>query len=397
MKILALGIGKIGSALLRDLAESRDVSEIVAGDLALERVQQYVSKMGWDNRVRAERVDVTDHEKLVRLMKDDVDAVASALISEYNVRVAEAAIEAGVGMVDVGGTPSEIFELNRRAKEAGVAIIPSCGLDPGIDRIMEGYAAKKLDKVDEIFLWCGGFPQKNTPGYNNPLRYKIAWHWRGAVQTNIGKARILRDGKVVDVEKLTGPGNPETVIFPDPVGECEAFFTSAPFDTIEHLDLKEVKNAWNKTVRWKGHCDIWAKLIELGLTSTEPLKFSKCEASPLDFFVELGNRTLQYEEGEGDVVVERVQVGGIKNGKKTRFVYELVDFYDKKRQVSAMGRTTSYPCSILSQMIGRGEIQERGVIHASKIGYNTETAKRFLDEMSERGLHITEAVTEPLS
>jgi len=396
VKILALGIGKIGSALLKDLVESH-VSEIVAGDLAFQTLRHYVSEMGWQNRVRAERIDVTDHEKLVKLMEDGVDVVASTLISELNVRVAKAAVEAGVGMVDVGGTPPEIFELDRKAKQASVAIVPSCGLDPGIDRILEGHAAKKLDRIEEIYSWCGGFPQKNTPGYNNPLRYKVGWYWRGAVQTNIGKARILRDGRVVEVEKLTGPRNPETIIFPEPVGECEAFFTSAPFDTIEHLALKEVKNAWNKTVRWKGHCDIWAKLIGLGLTSTERVKIGQCEISPLDFFVELGNRMLQYEEGEGDAVVERVQVGGTKGGKKVRLVYELVDFYDNERQVSAMGRTTAYPCSILSQMIGRGEVEERGVIHASKIGCNAEEARRFLDEMSRRGLRITEAVIEPLA
>jgi len=283
VRVLALGIGKIGTALLKDLVESCDVSEIVAGDLTSERLQHYVSQMGWENRVRTERIDVTDHDKLVELMKGGFDVVASTLISELNVRVAKAAIEAGVSMVDVGTTPLEIFELDTEAKEAGVAIIPSCGLDLGIDRILEGYAARKLDRVEEIYLWCGGSPQKNTPAYNSPLRYKVGWYWRGAVQTNIGKATILRDDRVVEVEKLTGPGNPETVFFPEPVGECEAFFTSAPFDTIEHLGLKEVKNSWNKTVRWKGHCDIWTKLIGLGLTSTERLKFGQCEVSPLDF------------------------------------------------------------------------------------------------------------------
>lgn len=94
-------------------------------------------------------------------------------------------------------------------------------------------------------------------------------------------------------------------------------------------------------------------------------------------------------------MVERVQVDGISNGKKTRFVYELVDDYDE-RQVSAVGRTTAFPCSILSQMIEWGEIRERGVIHATRIGYNAEAARRFLDDMSRRGPHIAEAVTEPL-
>jgi lysine 6-dehydrogenase len=397
LKILALGIGKIGSALIRDLVESPDVSEIVGGDIDFERVQRHVTKMGLSHKVRAERVDVMDHEKLVKLIKSGFDCVTSTLISDYNVRVAGACIEAGVNMVDVGTTPQEVFELDKEAKNAGVTIVPSCGLDPGIDRIMEGYGTRKLDTVEEIYLWCGGFPQKGTPGYDNLFRYKVAWYWKRAIESYLGRAKILRDGQVIEVEKLTGPGNPETTTFPEPIGECEAFYTSAPFDTIEHLGLKNVKNAWNKTVRWKGHCDIWTKLIALGLTSAEPLKVKECEVAPFDFMVELGNKVLPYGDGEGDLVVERVHVGGKKDGKKTHFVYELVDLYDKERKVTAMGRTTAYPSSILSQMVARKQLKERGVIHASKIGWGTETAKIFLDEMEKRNLHITETLIQPFT
>lgn len=49
----------------------------------------------------------------------------------------------------------------------------------------------------------------------------------GAVQINIGKARILRDG-VVEVEKLTGPGKPETIIFPEPVGSVKPSSPARP-------------------------------------------------------------------------------------------------------------------------------------------------------------------------
>jgi lysine 6-dehydrogenase len=395
MRILALGIGRIGHALLKDLIKSRDVSEVVAGDIDIQKLRRYANELGSD-KVKVEHIDVTDHEKLVKLMKDGFDAVASTLIAEYNVGVAKAAIDAGVSMVDVGSTPPEVFDLDREAKDAGVTIIPSCGLDPGIDRVLKGYGARKLDRVEEIYMWCGGFPQKDTPGYNNPLRYKIAWYWRRVIQTYLGKARILRNGEVVEVEKLTGPGNPEIITFPEPIGECEAFYTGASFDLIEHLGLKDVKNAWDKTVRWKGHCDIWTKLIALNMTSSEPLKVRGCEITPMEFLVELGNKTLQYEKGEGDVVVLRVEVIGEKNGEKTRYAYELIDFYDKENDVTAMGRTTAYPCSIVSQMIARGDIKERGVLHVGKIGWNKELANKFFTELAKRDIRITETVTRPL-
>ncbi len=394
MRILALGIGKMGSALLKDLIKSDEVSEVVAGDIDVQRLRQYVNKLRSD-KVKAEHIDVTDNKRLVKLMKGGFDAVANTLIREYNLEVTKAAIKAGVNIVDIG-SPREVFDLDREAKDAGVTIIPSCGLDPGIDGILEGYGARKFDRVKEIYMWCGGFPQKDTPGYNNPLRYKIAWYWTGAIRTNLGKVRILRNGEVVEVEKLIGPGNPENIIFPEPIGECEAFYTGAPFDLIEHFELKNVKNAWHKTVRWKGHCDIWTKLIALGLMSTEPLKVRGCEITPMEFWIELGNRTLQYEKGEGDLVVQRVHVIGEKNGQKTRYAYDLIDFYDKENDVTAMGRTTAYPCSIVSQMIARGDIKEEGVLHVGDIGWNIELANKFFNELAKRNIRIIEKVTKPL-
>jgi lysine 6-dehydrogenase len=300
-------------------------------------------------------------------------------------------------MVDVGMIIPETFTLDGAAREAGITIVPSCGLDMGIDRVLEGFAATRFDVVENIYVWCGGFPQKNTPGYNNPLHYKVSWNWRRAIESYLGKVSILQDGQVVQVDKMSGPANPEIITFQEPIGECEAFYTSAPFDTIEHLGLKGVKNAWNKTVRWKGHCEIWTKLIALGLTDTEPLKVKQCEVAPIDFLAELGNKRFQYEEGEGDVVVERVQVGGQEDGKKTAREYQLVDFYDKKRNVTAMGRTTAYTCSIISQIVRRGEITQKGIVHPSKIGWNTQLADRFFAELAKRDIHITEKVMQPLA
>ena len=392
MRILVLGVGKQGSILVRDLIESDEVSEVVAGDVNIKRLKQYVDKLK-SEKVRAEQIDVTNHAKLVKLMRRGFDVVANALLWKYSVDVAKAAIEVGVNYVDLGPSPN-VFEFGEAAKAAGVTVMPSCGLDPGIDSVLEGYGARKLDKVERIYMWCGGIPQKNTPAYNNPLRYKISWWWEGAISTYCDTAKILRDGKIVEVEKLSGPGNPEIITFPEPVGECEAFYVGAPLLLIEHLGLKEVKEAWSKTVRWPGHCDIWRKLIDLGLTRTDlRLKIKGCEITPREFLIELGDKTLQYEKGEGDLVVQRVHVIGEKNGEKTTYAYEFMDFYDEENDTTAMARTTAYPCSIVARMIARGDIKEKGVIHAGKIGWNLQLAETFFSELEERGISINETVT----
>ena len=393
MRMLVLGVGRQGSVLVRDLIESDEVSEVVAGEINIERLKRHVDKLA-SEKIRTEQIDVTDHAKLVKLMKRGFDVVANALPWTYSVETAKAAIEARVNYVDLGPSPS-VFELDKAAKAAEVTLIPSCGLDPGIDSVLEGYGARKLDKVEKIRMWCGGIPQKKTPAYNNPLRYKIAWWWEGVISTYCGTAKILREGKIVEVDKLSGPRNPEIIKFSEPVGECEAFYTGAPLLLIKHLNLKDIKEAWSKTVRWPGHCDIWRKLIDLGLTRTDlRLKKGGCEITPREFLIELGEKTLQYEEGEGDLVVQRVHVIGKENEAKTAYAYEFMDFYDEEKGVTAMARTTAYPCSIIAQMIGRGDIKEKGVIHAGKIGWNLQLAETFFSELTKRGIHINETMTD---
>jgi len=58
-----------------------------------------------------------------------------------------------------------------------------------------------------------------------------------------------------------------------------------------------------------------------------------------------------------------------------------------------MARTTSYPCSIVTQMIARGSIKEKGVIDAGKIGWHPKLAKSFLSELKKRNIHIHETVS----
>ena len=394
MRILVLGVGRQGSVLVRDLIESREVSEVVAGDINIQKLKRCTEKLA-SEKVRAEQIDATDHAKLVKLMKGDFDVVANALPWTYSVDVAKAAIEARVNYVDLGPSP-DVLQLDKDAKAAGVTVIPSCGLDPGIDSVLEGYGARKLDRVEKIHMWCGGIPQKNTPAYNNPLRYKITWWWEGTISSYCGTAKILRDGRIVEVEKLAGPENPEIVRFPEPVGECEAFYNGAPLPLIKHLGLKDVEEAWSKTVRWLGHCEIWRKLIALGLTRTDlSLEIGGCEITPREFLIELGEKTLQYGEGEGDLVVQRVHVVGEKNGEKTMFSYEFMDFYDEEKGVTAMARTTSYPCSIVAQMIARGEIEEKGVVHAGRIGWHPQLARSFFSELKKRNIHIRESKRVP--
>jgi lysine 6-dehydrogenase len=392
MKVLVLGIGKMGYGLLKDLTAQPHIERVVAADIDIAQAARFADRVG-SEKIDVRRCDVTDKRETIRLMGEGFDVIASALPRPFCDAAVAAAIEAGVGYADVAASFATIFDQDEAARKAGVTIVPHIGLDIGIDRVLCGVGARKLDEVDGFKVWCGGFPQKGTPGYDNPIRYKISWYWPYAALGNVGSSKVLKGGEIVDIPRLS---DPEEILFPEPIGRCEAYTTGDLFDVIEHLGLERVRDAWAKTVRWPGHCEMWQKLIALKLLDDEPIDVRGTEISPREFFLALGEKTLQYLPGEGDAICQKVEVSGRKDGISTSYVYEFIDLQDFDNDISAMARTTAFPCSIVAQMIANEEFSETGVIHPVKIGYDSLLSEKFFTELSRRKITISEEVVRPL-
>jgi saccharopine dehydrogenase-like NADP-dependent oxidoreductase len=86
-----------------------------------------------------------------------------------------------------------------------------------------------------------------------------------------------------------------------------------------------------------------------------------------------------------------VEAAGVKNGRKTRLVFQVLDRRDLSTGLFAMNRTVGYTASIVAQMIGRGDIEERGLLSPIRhIPYEP-----FAEELAARGIHVTvEVITE---
>lgn len=398
MKVLVLGVGRQGSAALWDLVESEDVTDIIAADIDINRLDTWVGKLkDLDSRVEkidAVKVDTRDENGLRNLLKK-VDVVSDCLDWTHTFSVARLCIEEGVHHVDLWAR-DETYALDEKAKDAGITIVPNCGLDPGINNVMMGYGASKLDKVESITEYCGGIPQRGTPAYDTPLHYGLTWSFAGVIEEVVMPGTIVKDGKEVKLSVMDKLSNPEIVAFPEPVGQAEAWF-GQPYDKklIERLGLKDVKEAWKKTVRWPGWCDTWKMLIKLNLLSEDQLEIGDKNVVPKEVFTQLGSKYLDYdiEAGDRDLAVERLDLEGMNGNERVRYSYSLVDFYDEKKGLTAMQRTTAFPNSIVTQMIGRGDIKERGVIDPGLIGWNHGSASTFFRELKRRNIVINESVT----
>ncbi len=393
MKVLVLGVGKMGYGLLKDLDAQPHVDEIVTADMNTEQATAYAERVGGD-KTTVVKLDATDKHETVTLMKQGFDVAASALPRPFCDAAVEAAIEAGVGYADVAAGFGTIFSQHEEAEKAGVTVVPHIGLDVGIDRVLCGVGARRLDHTDGMTVWCGGFPQRDTAGYRNPLSYKISWYWPYAVDSNLRTSTVLIDGETATIDNLS---DPEEITFPEPIGKTEAYTTGGLMDVVQHLGLKGVKTAVGKTVRWPGHCETWTKLKQLHLLDEEPINVKGVEVTPYDVFIALGHRYLQYGPREGDAICQRVEVTGTLDDEPTALIYEFIDLHDFTNDISAMARTTAYPCSVVAQMIATGEFNRPGVIHPAWIGYDEKLSDKFFKELSARSINITEYMKRPLN
>ena len=62
-----------------------------------------------------------------------------------------------------------------------------------------------------------------------------------------------------------------------------------------------------------------------------------------------------------------------------------------------MAKTTAFPCSIVAQMIARGQLSEPGVIHPVKIGWKKTLSDKFFEELKKRKIEINECVSKPFN
>ena len=375
MRVLVLGCGKMGSAIAMDMAQSDEVSKVVLGDFNEKKTEQLAARLESD-KVSGQRVDVMDQQATKKLMKN-VDIVVNALPYEISFLAGKTAVEAGVHLVDLS-YEEQHWKLDTPAKEAGVTLVPDCGVAPGLANVLAGYGVSLMDEAEEIHILCGGIPQKPVP----PLGYRIVFSTQGLVDMYCEKARIVMNGKIVEVDTLSGL---EKVEFPG-VGELEAFYTDG-LSTLLRTMKGKVKNMDEKTARWPGHAEKIRAFRDTGFFSTEPIQVDDVKIIPRKVAVSILDKTIRLG-GEEDVTVLRVDVTGKKDGNKVEHSFVMVDFFDKQRRMTSMARTTGYTASIVGRMVARGDIKERGVVppEIALVG----KFKRFTSELADRGIRVQE-------
>lgn len=377
MRMLVLGAGLQGSACAYDLLQQSAVERVTLADLRPDRLPRFL-KAARGKRLATVRLNVKNGAALRRVMRSH-DAVLCALPYYFNFEVARAAVDAGLHHADLGGNTDIVTQQRRRldkpAIREDVSVIPDCGLAPGMVNILAAEGIRRVGEAEAVKVFVGGLPQRPEP----PLGYQIVYSLEGALDYYTTPSRVLRDGRITRVDALS---EIEQVEFPEPVGRLEAFHTGGGISTLPWAHEGKVRTMEYKTLRYPGHAAIMKAIRDLGLLDLEPIRVKGKPVVPRDAFIAAVSPRLTKPESR-DLVALRVEVTG-RDGRKA--AWQLLDYYDEARGISAMMRTTGYSLAITGLMQADGRITARGV----RTPDEAVPFREYVRELRKRGIELQE-------
>lgn len=361
-KTLVLGAGIVGRAAAWDLARRGHVVTIADAD------GDAAAAAGTAFAVSFAALDAANTGAVADMMADH-DAVVSAVPYSFGVSLAALAIESGCHYFDFGGNPTIVksqLEMSAKAVDRDVAVVPDCGLAPGVANVMAAGLIADSPVVDSVQIRVGCLPQEPT----GSLNYQLAFYPGGLINEYAEPCEIISDGVATTVEPLT---RFETVDW-DRWGPLEAFSTAGGTSTMCQEYEGRVTELEYKTLRYPGHGQVFASMRELGLFETGKVRVGEVEIAPRTLLLDLLAANLP--GGGPDVVLVRVTVVT----KDTVRRLQMEDVHDGT--FSALARTTAFPATALCDLIAHGSVRFRGAAAMQSVA----PPQLLMDELQQVGV-----------
>jgi lysine 6-dehydrogenase len=375
MKIVVLGAGLMGRAVVYDLAGAREVSSIVAADFDRARAHEVARKFG-RGKTRAAFSDVRDTRHLTKLLHG-CDAVVNCTQYNWNLEVMRAALAAQVHYLDLGGLyhmTRKQFALDRDFRRIGKLAIPGMGGAPGITNVMVRALADRMERVSSIRIYNAGADEQK---YDSPIAYSFS------IATILDELTMspvhFVGGRYVEKPMLS---DPEPGTFPHPIGKITLRHSiHSELGTLaESFRKKGVREVFFKINYDPKLVELVRHLVDAGLTGRDPVAVNGTQIAPRAVLLALMQKNAPTKTPL-DVEALRVVVAGKRNKKTVRLAMEMWADHTVHPQLSAVARDTGFPAAIAAVMHGRGEIPGVGV----QAPENVVPADPFFRELKRRG------------
>lgn len=376
MKVTVVGAGTIGSAVVYALSKTPHISQIHVCDSrhgVLQNLQEWLP----DPRIRTHEVDARNWVLLKPLLHHS-RVIINCVASEMSAVLAQVAISEGIHFCDLGGyreITKQVLSLNKEAADAGVWIVPNCGVAPGLVNILLMHGVELFDHVHNAQLRVGTVPLHPTP----PLNFASFFSAEKIIEEYTEPAFCIKDGVMQNIVPLTGV---EDIYFEDELGKLEAFYTSGVLAHIPTNLPEKVDNLNFKTIRYPNHASQMSFLLSLGFGEKRLIDVG----THLTYRDVLVRRIRQRLGGEPqDVVLLRVVLTGIVAGKEKSLVYEMQEQYSEKDDMTAIKRCMGASVAIVASMLAEGVIEGAGASTPEQI----IPKELFLNTLKEYGIKLT--------
>jgi lysine 6-dehydrogenase len=359
---LVIGAGIVGAAAVADLV--RRGHAVTAADNRRDVLDRVAAGLP----VTAVELDIRDGEAATRLMAEH-DAVVSAVPFSFGPELARMALAARRHYLDFGGNPTVVkaqLGLHDAAVDADVALVPDCGLAPGLANVIADGMIEEATPgyVDRVAIRVGALPAQPS----GPLGYALEFSAAGLINEYAEPCEVIADGAAARVEPLTGF---EEVAW-DGWGPLEAFHTAGGTSTMCEDHAGRVGSLDYKTLRYPGHGRIFAALRWLGFFATDAVE--GVGVSPRAMLLDRLARSLPHDEP--DVVLIRIEVVAAGREDTISIVARPSGGF------SALARTTALPATALCDLLVRGAVRFRGAAAM----HRAVTSPVLMAELDELGL-----------
>lgn len=371
MKIVILGAGaNMAQPAMNYLVQLDIVEEIILTDINEERINQIANELG--SKASTKKLNINDTESLTAVL-ENAHLVMNFIGPYYRFKTValETAIASGINYIDLCDdydVTIEALALHELAKEKGVTAITGMGASPGITNVLARLGADALDCADEINTYW-------VVGDAEPSGFGALIHMFHIIE---GKVPTFLEGEEKWIRAFQ-PQTAEKIDFGEPVGEVTLYHVGHPEPVTLPKYIPNVQKVTNLgALLPEFQNQMFKTLVDLGLTSEEPINFKGEQVAPLEFLLNL----FQYKQSESQkrpskkqvsVSAAMIEVIGEKNGQQASYIF-------KKSAYDKMDQGTSMPAAIVAEQLLRGDITETGVLPPEAL-----SAKNIISGLKEVG------------
>jgi len=377
MKVVVLGAGYVGNVMARELAEDPS-TEVSIVDIN----QEVLDKLKHDYNLHGICADLSNPNTIKDVVKD-FDLVIGALPYHIGYKVIEAVIEAGKSMVDITYFEEDVLNLDELAKEKGVTIVVDCGVAPGSSNIILGYIDSLLDRTDSFLCYVGGLPVER----NWLFDYRSPYPPIEVLEEYVLLARYIENSELVVKPALS---ELEFLDFPE-VGTLVGINTDGLRTLLKTMDIPFMKE---KTLRYPAHIEMMQTLIKTGFLNTEEIDVKGKRIKPIELTGKLLLDHWMFEEGDEDHTIMKIVIEGMKDDKKLRYTYDMLDKYDREKRILSIARTTGYTCTAVARILLEGKFKEKGIIPPELLGKHSEVYHQIIEYLRKRNVIFKETIEE---